>query len=363
MACATTAGLSDREYLEDFHQRAVRLRTPLSGSIDLTHRCNLKCIHCYLGPEAVSSEAESRELPTRDLLSLIDQITEAGCLFVVITGGEPLVRADFADIYRRCKANGLLVTVFTNGTLVTDRILDLFGDLPPQAVEITLYGVSAATFEAITGVVGSFERCTEGIRRLLERKIEVRLKTILMTENQHELSAIEAMARHYGVRFRFDPAIFPRFDGDRRPLKLRVSAGEAVEREMSDRERLRQWIEYCDRMQSTPIPETLYKCGAGLTSFHIDPYGDLMPCLMTASHRFGLSGASFLSVWNGGIARVRDMKAAADLICNTCSDQLVCGYCPAFFGLENGSEDIRSEYLCAMGKERSRRIAEGARKG
>lgn len=361
MECAGTAWLSDSQYLEQFNEKALRLRIPLAGSIDLTHRCNLRCVHCYLGPQtATEEEAAKHEMGTHKVLSVIDEITEAGCLFLILTGGEPLLRADFADIYRHSKANGLLVTVFTNGTLITDHIIELFDDMPPHTVEISLYGASARTYEKITGVRGSYERCVSGIERLLERGIDVRLKTILMLPNKHELFDMERMAREFGVRFRFDAAIFPRLNGDRTPLSLRVSSEEAVEKELADGERLRQWREYCRRLQDVAFPQTLYKCGAGLTSFHIDSCGNLMPCLMTRADKFNLSEGPFLAVWNDAIARVRERKAEKDFVCNKCEKQLVCGYCPAFFGLENGSEDVRSEYLCSMGKQRFEIIHTGA---
>ena len=363
MGCMGTTWLSDREYLEEFHQKAVQFRIPLSGSIELTHRCNLRCVHCYLGPEPAVDEAQKHEMDTHRVLSVIDEITDAGCLFLVLTGGEPLLRTDFAALYRHAKSNGLLVTVFTNGTLLTDSILDLFSDLPPHTVEITLYGASAQTYEKITGVKGSYDKCLKGIRRLLERNIDVRLKTILMSLNEHELLDMESMAKECGVRFRFDAAIFPRFNGDKTPLSLRVSPEEAVEKELSDSERLRQWRDFLGRYRELPASETLYTCGAGLTSFHIDPHGNLMPCLMTVAHKFDLRNDAFLSVWNDAIARVREKRGEVDFVCNKCENQIICGYCPAFFGLESGSEDVQSEYLCSMGKLRSLKIHRGAQGG
>lgn len=356
MECATPAWINNRDYLEGFHRMTTQRRVPLSGSIEITHRCNLSCLHCYLGPQSAKAAVKRNEMSADRLLSVIDEITDAGCLFLTITGGEPLLRKDFINIYSHSKSNGLLVTVFTNGTLIGDRVLDLFTDLPPQAVEITLYGASERTYEKITGIKGSYGKCLDGIRRLTERKVKVSLKTILMETNKHELPDMNKMAMDFGVRFHFDAAIFPRFNGDKDPLRLRVSPEEAVEKELSDADRLREWKKYCKRLHGTPVPETLYKCGAGLAGFHIDPYGNLMPCLMATAHKFDLSNRSFLGVWNDEIASLMDRKARIDLICNTCEDIIKCGYCPAFFNLENGSEDIRSEYLCSMGKQRSRKI-------
>ena len=144
------------------------------------------------------------------------------------------MRDDFPEIYRHAKENGLLVTLFTNGTIVTEKIVELFCELPPVEVEISIYGATAEVYESITRVPGSYEKCMRGIRGLLDRGIRVNLKTILMTINRHEFSAMENMARELGVRFRFDAAISPCIDGDKTPLSLRVPPEEAIEKEMSD---------------------------------------------------------------------------------------------------------------------------------
>ena len=273
MDCNQTDWLSNKEYLRQFNKKAVEQRIPLSGSIDLTHRCNLRCVHCYLGDKTKILGNGKRELSTAQWLSIIDQITEAGCLNLLITGGEPLLRKDFAEIYAHARTNGLLVTVFTNGTLITESILKLFKDLPPNTVEISLYGATAETYEKITGIKGSYEKCLQGIQRLLNQKIHLKLKTILMTLNCHEFYDIENMAKAYGVKFRFDAAIFPCLNGDKTPLKLRVPPEEVVEKEFADPERSLQWKNFFERMQGYSVLDTLYNCGTGLTYFHIDPYG------------------------------------------------------------------------------------------
>lgn len=357
MDCAKAERLSNSEYLHRFNMRAAQLRVPLSGSIDLTHRCNLRCVHCYLGPQSDIGKRRGQEMDTDRLLALVDEITAAGCLNLLVTGGDPLIRRDFSSVYHRIKSNGLLVTVFTTGTFIPDEILRLFGDLPPQSVEISLYGATADTYERITGRKGSYEKCISGIHRLLDNKISIKLKTILMTLNQHEFSLIENIAKQLGVPFRFDACLFPCFNGERRPLDLRVSPEDAIEKEFSDPQRLRNWRNYHERCRGISVPAgTLYHCGAGLTSFHIDPYGNLMPCLMTTGLKYDLSGGSFLKGWNEVMPRIREIKGRNDYVCNACETRNLCDYCPAFFELENGSDTIPSEYLCAMGKHRFQMI-------
>jgi radical SAM protein with 4Fe4S-binding SPASM domain len=354
MECAETAWLSTGEYLSQFHAKAAKLHIPLTGSLDLTYRCNLKCIHCYLGGSHLT--APRKEMDTRKVLSLLDEITEAGCLHLLITGGEPLLRKDFPEVYRHAKQNGLIITIFTNGTLITDPILELFDDLPPQAIEISLYGATLTSYEKITHTPGSYEKCLEGIRRLLNHRLNLSLKTILMSLNTHELFDMEHMAREWGIKFRFDPSLFPRFNGERTPLDLRIPPEEAVEKEFSDPTRAGNWKKYFEETKGSIWSDNLYHCGAGVTSFHIDPYGFLKPCLMSDNFSYNLSGGSFLKGWEEVIPRISDMKPDAAYSCNGCEKRYLCDLCPAFFKWENGAEHIRSEYLCAIGNRRFQKV-------
>lgn len=357
MDCEHTTWPDNTEYLRRFRQKTAQQRVPVSGGIALTHRCNLNCVHCYLGPQETQRAQRHLEMDTTQVLSIIDQITAEGCLFLLITGGDPLLRKDFGQIYRHARTNGLLVTVFTNGTLVTDEILELFTDLPPNSVEITLLGATAETFEKITQVEGSYRRCLDGIERLLGIGVNLKLKTILMTLNRHEFFAIKAMAEGYGCKFRFDAAINPCFSGDQAPLALRVSPEEAISKEIDTEEKVQKWSALFERFRDVPLSDALYQCGSGLTNFYIDARGNLQPCLMAGAYQYNLLGGSFADGWREFIPRIREKRMSAAAACRDCEKRVLCGFCPPFFALENGSEETRSDYLCAMGRLRFEAIA------
>jgi len=354
VACPEQKWLSTEEYLEQFITMARRRRVPLACSLEITSRCNLKCVHCYLGPRG--ERQRYTETSAGRIMDIIDQITEAGCLHMLFTGGEPLLHEDFPRIYRYAKEKGLLVTVFSNGTLVTDRVAGMFRELPPLEVEISLYGATASTYERITGARGSYKKCMDGIKRLVENKIKVNLKTILMTLNVHELSEMQKIAKGFGARFRFDAAICAGFGGDRTPLELRVSPEEVVDMEFADDERARQWKTLFDGSKEHVLTDELYGCGAGVTAFHIDSTGNLHPCLMVRDIRYDLSDTGFAEAWKDMTARIKQRKAGPDFPCRGCEKINLCGYCPAFFSLENGSEDIPPEYICRTGDLRYQRI-------
>ena len=124
MECASTT--NDMGYLNEFSRKIELLRVPYYGGFELTNRCNLRCVHCYIGPARYSSDSERNEMKKEKILALLDELRDAGCLHFLITGGEPLLRADFRDIYEHAKRIGMIVTVFTNGTLITREVLDSF---------------------------------------------------------------------------------------------------------------------------------------------------------------------------------------------------------------------------------------------
>lgn len=347
-----------------FNRKVIQQRIPLSGSIELTPRCNLRCVHCYLGAQEPYHRQHRLEMSTAQVLSILDQITEAGCLYLLITGGDPMLRKDFAEIYRHARRNGLVVTVFTNGTLITDKILELFVEFPPRLIEITLYGATATTYEKITGIKGSYARCLAGIRRLLDHQIRVGLKTILMTHNRHEFGAIKNMAtEEFGVKFRFDAAIHSCFNGDSSPISLRVDPQEVVEKEFADDDRRQEWQDLLDRFQqAAPDSDTLYQCGAGRTTFSIDAYGHLQPCLMTTRYRYNLLESDFLTGWREFMPRLREKKVGPAYICNQCKIRAICNVCPPFVELECGSEQGHSEYLCTLTHHRFQAIRNGSSK-
>ncbi len=348
--CEQATGLGDAQYWKEFSGKVEGRRIPISGSLALTHRCNLGCLHCYARER--QPDAAGAEMGTGQWLKVISDIKDAGCLYLLLTGGEPLLREDFSEIYTFAKRNGFLVTLFTNGTLVTAEIATLLRQLPPRLVEICLYGASAKTHDRVTGVPGSFARARQGIETLIGQGIHVGLKSVLMTLNLDEFPAIEDLAKSYGVKFRLDAAIFPTLDGDCRPTDLRVTPEQAVAREFSDPGRVSDWREFLDRFQASPGGEKMYVCGAGKTTFHIDPRGWLYPCLMVRAHKYSLAGGSFQTGWTGEISRVQEQVVAGDFPCSDCEQKLLCGYCPGFFDLENGRSQELSAYMCALGMER-----------
>ncbi|MEM7583365.1 MAG: radical SAM protein [Acidobacteriota bacterium] len=344
---------NDSQWMRDFRRKTIQQRVPISGILELTSRCNLKCVHCYLGPQEEQRKKRALEMSTEQACEVIDQIVASGCLYLVITGGDPMVRKDFPQIYRYAKEQGLIVTVFCDGILVTPEMIELFQQFPPFNIDISVYGATAETYERVTRIPGSFRHFLRGIDRLIEGGIRFSLKTVLMTLNKHELDDMRQAAAKLGVKFRVDSAIFPCLpNGDHEPLDLRVEPREAVELELSDPDTLRQWVDYATDRQDQPVSDSLYQCGAGVTNFYIDPMGFASPCLMTTHNRYSVPERGFAELWQRELVQLRSKKPRAEYTCNSCEMKLACTGCPAFNLQENGHEDVKSEYVCETTQHR-----------
>lgn len=342
-----------REFLRELNRRAALGNIPVAGSLELTARCNFQCLHCYL-------DHSSADLPAGMIKSVLDQIADAGCLFLLLTGGEPLLRPDFPDIYEHAAKKGMLLTVFTNGSLISDAVISLFKNFPPQAVDITLYGASDATCRAVTGCDLSVNELLKGTNKLIAAGIRVKLKSVILRRNVHEIPAIEKNASSLGVPFRLDPLIFSRLNGDRAPVDFRVSPEQAVELEFSNPDRAADWRRHYERAKGIEPSGRLYSCGAGVTSFHINASGMLQPCIMTPHIQYDLKRGPFAGGWREISRAVGIGEAPENWRCAGCKHRPLCGICPGYAWFETGSESKPADYFCKIGEMRYKYLSEVA---
>ena len=331
-------------------------RIPLSGSLEVTFRCNLRCVHCYLGDNRSGVPGE-QELTKEEIFGILDQVTEAGTLWFLLTGGEPFIRPDFMDIYRYAAHKGLLVTIFTNGTLLTPQIADELAELPPQLVEITLYGATKETYERVTGIPGSYERCMRGIDLLLERGIPLKLKTIVMQWNKHEFEAVKAFAESKGVGFRYDAMLIGAMNGVDGPFSQRLEPAEVVALEHPNAQLQREFQALYDRLAGAQLDDRLYKCGAAKNTYHIDPYGQLAPCILSRAQQYDLRSGSFRQGWEMFLQALRLQTAPRVEQCKDCHLLVLCGQCPGKSSLENGSLIEPVDFFCQIGRLRAESLA------
>lgn len=340
-----------RDWSLDLHRRVVAQRTPADGTIEVTRRCPLACAHCYNNLPVSDRAARRGELSLDEHHRIVDEIAEAGCLWLLYTGGEIFARADFLDIYTHAKQAGLIVTLFTNGTMITPRIADYLLEWRPFAIEITLYGRRRETYERLTGVPGSYDRCLRGVRLLKERGLPLKLKTVAVSINKHEVWEMQRFAEdELGVPFKLDAMVNPRIDCSASPLAVRLTPAEVVAFDLEDDRRAGEWQRFCEQFHGPAHvgadADRVYACGGGVNSFAVDPEGKLSIC--TLSHRdvFDLRQGSFREGWEQFLRRVRERKATRLTKCRACAIKSMCGMCPANGELENGDPESPVDFLC-----------------
>jgi radical SAM protein with 4Fe4S-binding SPASM domain len=345
----------------DLHQRQSGQRAPMQVSIEVTRRCPLECQHCYNNLPMGDQDARSREMTTEEHFRMLDELVEMGCFWLLYTGGEIFARKDFLEIYTYAKKKGFLITLFTNGTLITEKIADYLVEWPPFAIEITLYGRTRETYEALTMIPGSYDRCLRGINLLRERGLPLKLKTVATSINKHEVTSMRRFAEEeLGVEFKFDAQINPRIDCSQSPLAVRLTPEEVVALDMAEPKGVSEYQRLAKHDEENPPSgepnNGVYVCGGGMNSFAINAYGEISICVISQRETFGIRGSSLKQVWEESLLQVRERKRTQITKCVECRIRALCGMCPANGELENGDQESPVEFLCHVAHLRAAAI-------
>ncbi len=334
------------------HERQAGQRVPVQVSIEVTRRCPLECLHCYNNLPMADMEAKRRELSKEEHFRVLDELVDMGCFWILYTGGEIFARKDFLEIYTYAKQKGFLITLFTNGTIMTEEIADYLAEWPPFAIEITLYGRTRETYEALTAVPGSYDRCLRGIKLLKERRLPLKLKTVATSINKHEVLAMRQFAEELGVEFKCDGQINPRIDCSQSPLATRLAPEEVVALDMTDPKVVEEYRKLAERDLHAPPNlsqvETVYLCGGGVNSFALNAYGEVGICVISQQDTFGIRGSSVKAVWEESLLQLRNRKRSRVTKCVQCRIQSLCAMCPANGELENGDKESPVDFLCEV---------------
>jgi radical SAM protein with 4Fe4S-binding SPASM domain len=328
--------------------------------VELTERCNNNCIHCCINlPE--DDPARARELSTREVERVLTEAAALGTLTVRFTGGEPLLREDFPELYLFARRLGLRVMLFTNARLVTPELADLLARYPPlEKVEVTVYGVTEEVYEAVSRVKGSFEEFRRGVDLLLDRQVPFVVKGVLLPPNRDEMERFEAWAATLPAmdqppRYSLLLDLRCRRDSPEknRPIRqLRLSPDEGVSfLSRYGKEYRSATRAFCRRFLGPP-GDGLFPCEAGLGGC-VDAYGRLQSCMMLRHPDtvYDLGAGSLADAINRFFPTIREMKATDPEYlarCARCFLKGLCEQCPAKSWMEHGTLDTPVEYLCEV---------------
>ncbi|MCF7810397.1 radical SAM protein [bacterium] len=340
------------QQIHEYHlwNKLSKHRSLVSFNIELTARCNNNCHHCYINLPAGDTRAIEKELSRLEINRIADEAVELGALWCLLTGGEPLLRNDFSQIYLDLKKKGLLVSVFTNATLINTEIVQLFKQYPPRAVEVSVYGITAETYEEVTRKQGTFIAFQNGLKLLLDAGIKVRFKAMSLKSNYHEMQRIAEFCRSRSDDvFRFDPFLHLRYDlNEKRNKEIitqRLTPSQIIALERSDIERTDSVKKLCNQQQNatenTTASNLIFNCGIGKHDFTLGWDGTFRLCsaLQHPECVYDLRKGNLKDAWLNFAPKVLNMRREPNSIddCYNCRLVNLCSWCPAHSYLENGS--------------------------
>ncbi|MDP8216442.1 MAG: radical SAM protein [Candidatus Kaelpia imicola] len=343
-----------RDFSLKLHQKKWQKKNPVVAQFELTFGCNMHCRHCYSNCYN-NSEYLKRELNTKEVIDILDKLYKEGIFWLCFTGGDPLKREDFIEIYSYAKKKGFIITVFTNAALIDKKIADYFKRFPPFCIEITLNAVTEKIYEEISQVKGSFKLALNGIENLIKRDISLKIKTQATKQNYQELDAIKEFIEKRGLKFRVSAILNACLNGDLTPVTLRLSPKKVLE--INERFRLNSMqedempnIKFSTDVANQPPSDNLFRCAIGLDTFHITPTGEMILCTLVREPSINLldTTASIQESHNRLLSEIRNKKFKTNSKCKTCLYWYLCSWCPGRAKLEIADEEAPLSYFCKL---------------
>lgn len=331
------------------HKKNWQINSPNVCQFELTFKCGLHCKHCYT--DCYNRPGSTRnELGTKEVKFILDKIHNAGVIWLCFTGGDPLTRKDFLEIYSYAKNKGFIVTVFINAYSMTEKIADYLKKSPPFVIEMTLNAVTEDLYEKISQVRGSFKETMRGIDLILRAKLPLKIKTQITKDNLEEIPRIRKFLKKEKLKFYPSFDLYARLNGDLAPCSLRISSQEILS--------LNGHKQVLDDCQSLPNTENrtsnigLFRCAiAGGDGINIDPHGNMVSCILIRKPVLSLLKVGIDYARNKLLPMVRGKKFITNSKCKACNLKESCRCCPGRAYVETGDIEAPVEYYCKLAHE------------
>lgn len=341
-------------------QRAEANHIPIYGVLELLPLCNLRCDMCYIRMDRKDMESKGRLCSLNEWLSLAEEMKKAGTLFLLLTGGEPLLYPDFKELYTELQKMGMILTLNTNGTLINKGWADFFATQKPRRINITLYGASNETYESLCHVPNGFDHALNGIRLLKERGIDVKINGSLAKTNLDDRMKIIEIGEHLDIPVRIDTYMYPsirerscsyNFQSRLDPETAAKARINVLHREMGEEiftQYAHETIAKIQMAEQTPPTDGCMTCRAGKSSFVINWQGHMRPCVVLNEPDIPVLETGFQEAWNQTITETKKIRVSKE--CTKCKYRYVCNNCPASAIAECGSYDAVPDYICRYTK-------------
>lgn len=345
--------------------KAKQSKVPINGSIELLPLCNMNCDMCYVRLSPSEMEAQGKLRSIDEWLHVAEEMKNAGTLFLLLTGGEPLLYPKFKQLYLKLKDMGFVITVNTNGTLIDEVWADFFGEHKPRRINITLYGADDQAYRELCHYPGGFDQVMQAVKLLKKRDVDVKLSSSLTRANQKDMARIIDLGEELCIPVRVDTYMLPAVRERNRPYDEQsrldpVSAArvriQALKQEMGKElfeEYVRKIIFEVEHILPEDGPGKVH-CLAGNCSFTINWQGNLRPCVVMSEPSVSVFEEGFEKAWQKVSDAVSEIRTSS--VCNACKYRPICRTCCASALLEEGSYDAVPEYMCTYAKESYRLI-------
>jgi AdoMet-dependent heme synthase len=325
--------------MQEMSAKALKLNIPLSVQLDLTYRCNERCVHCYLDHD------DHGEMTTAEIKHLLDEMAEAGVFILTLSGGEIFLRKDFFDLLEHARRLMFCVKLKTNAVLIREREAARLRDLGVDSIQISIYSHRAEVHDAITLIPGSLKRSVDAIRFLKSQGLKVTIANVLMTQNMQDYPGVRALAAELGVECTLDPTVTPMMDGDRGVLNLGADQN-TLRQVFRDTSLVGDVEEFCaipaepseGELDSTP-------CSAGHTACYVSPYGEVFPCVQFPLPTGNVRQQRFVDIWRHSeqMNDVRSIRMKDLTTCPSCTHVSNCTRCPGLAYLEGNMRGPSSQ--------------------
>ena len=330
----------EKHLLQQVFEKCSQLSIPAQVVLELTYRCNLRCVHCYVDVD------KKNELTLEEWKEVIDQLKAAGTMYILFTGGEAMVRDDFLEIAAYARRSGFMVGLLTNCTLINPDMAQDIADMKPFAVTTSLYGASAATHDSVTRVAGSFDRTIEGIKLLIDHGLILLVQTPVMKSNLAELTQIEKLVVKLGAESSIDIGMVASKSGSDFPFQYEPCVEELARCGWQPGD--------CSTGQNGGPG----LCKAGKAMCSVSPSGDVFPCLMFPLKLGNFKQTKFDIMWSiepcAELRYLRSMRRTDLYACNQCNLATYCQRCTGIAYLESGCVNGPSSSACRQAQMRWR---------
>lgn len=329
-------------------------KQPIGGSIELLPLCNMNCDMCYVRLSYEEMQSQGRLRTANEWITLGKEMQKAGVLFLLLTGGEPFLHPDFKEIYLELYKLGIILTINTNGSLITEDLAFFLGKHPPRRVNVTLYGSNNITYEKLCHTPNGFEQTLKGIQLLLKNNVPVKLNASLVQNNLCDLDEIIHLSQELGLFLKVDTYMYPVTRERTRPFSedSRLSAKETaaydikINKKQMTSEEFSFYRQEMLAFSSTPDTKNSFPitCRAGRSSFMINWQGIMQPCAMVTTPSIDVFKTGFINSWN-----YLTQKIATLFLSNTCAScqmRKICQTCAGCAISETGSIDGVPKYMC-----------------